>query len=294
MVGDLAADKKVFIIEEFIAYMKRKRLSNHSVLTLGFVFALALVAFVIAQTTPNPGHDASEIGGIPDCNAGEYLTKSGGTWNCVPDSTGGGGTPVVQIPGGEKLVGLQTLQGEVQITWIDLSGSDERCWFKVLLDGRPWIPNVPCSGGTCQQSINFGDLDYPEQCYNYIQYLLKTELSNVGSSGSLDFLLGLPGVNYYNIKNFNFNVPNAAGVGWLIQDGTFDFEYAISKTALGDPVQLSCPSSCDVHYANGWINYQNTCTPTNPSPTTVDFCCTLSQGWGTGAVPGLGCFPDFA
>tara|TARA_Y100000034_G_C6879213_1_gene402576 strand:+ start:958 stop:1656 length:699 start_codon:yes stop_codon:yes gene_type:complete len=75
-----------------------KKVSNHFIYTAVFLAGLIAVLSVIyvgAQgSTPNPGHDESEIGGIPNCGNNQYLTKTSNGWSCEDDIQGtGGGTP---------------------------------------------------------------------------------------------------------------------------------------------------------------------------------------------------------
>ena len=55
------------------------------------VIAAAIVGVIASHgtSTPNPGHDLEEIGGIPTCGAGEVLTHTGTGLICVTDQTGG-------------------------------------------------------------------------------------------------------------------------------------------------------------------------------------------------------------
>ena len=58
---------------------------------LGSILILAGVIYVNAQDPAIFGHDVSEIGGIPECSANQYLTFVDGVFLCETDQIGGGG-----------------------------------------------------------------------------------------------------------------------------------------------------------------------------------------------------------
>jgi hypothetical protein len=62
----------------------KKGISNHTIYTLGFVLVVVFVGYVVAQGAPNPGHDVSQISGIPNCVSGEVLTKDSNGFRCEP------------------------------------------------------------------------------------------------------------------------------------------------------------------------------------------------------------------
>ena len=66
---------------------------KYLIIIIAVVVIAAAIVGVIANhgtSTPNPGHDLEEIGGIPTCGAGEVLTHTGIGLTCVTDQTGGG------------------------------------------------------------------------------------------------------------------------------------------------------------------------------------------------------------
>ena len=57
---------------------------------LGAILILAGTIYGYAQSPAVFGHDVSEIDGIPECAANQYLTFIDGTFSCESDQIGGG------------------------------------------------------------------------------------------------------------------------------------------------------------------------------------------------------------
>jgi len=64
---------------------------KYFLILLGAILVISAGIFVYAQaSTPNPGHDISQIGGFPVCGANEALTHTDSGWSCVGVSSDGG------------------------------------------------------------------------------------------------------------------------------------------------------------------------------------------------------------
>jgi hypothetical protein len=59
---------------------------------LGAILVLAGAIYGYAQSPAIFGHDVSEIGGIPECSANQYLTFVDGAFLCETDDVGSGGS----------------------------------------------------------------------------------------------------------------------------------------------------------------------------------------------------------
>ena len=95
-----------------------KKISNRLAYTIIAAFALILVGvFVLAQTTPNPGHPISQISAPSGCTGGQFLQWSGSAWACAEAGSPGTLTGSGAANRASFWTGASTLSYDGDFTW---------------------------------------------------------------------------------------------------------------------------------------------------------------------------------
>jgi hypothetical protein len=276
----------MFILEIIIMEREWFLGSRRLFYTLLTLCCLALVSFVVVSqsfpysgTIPNPGHGGDTV--LVSVNGVEKSLQQ-----AIDDgdfaSSGGGSTTTTG--GSSEFDELRFVQGVVEITGWDPSGSDEYCWFRVLVDGAQYFPpGGSCSGNGCKRSPDLDEINIGK-CHNYIQWYLSQNLNNIFMQGKIG-----ENVAYTHVKKYHWEgIPGVHGLGTNVYDGAFELEYV--KQSEATQTHFTCPLVCPTFSQMG---SHTVCILPDTTPVvkkTYSTCCTSTTTTSSGGPGGGGFF----